>query len=537
MQAANGWVWTPQDALADLTDDLTLSGSRLAADQTNGALVTPLTFTNGSAEGSAVFVFGKTLAEAKATLAAGTKQPFSARLAASESAAHAVLGAAALPDASLGARVREVAQRALVNVYVARDASVGAIAASINRQAPYYPDWPRDGAFISAALDIAGLHDWVTERHEWYTGLIRTTFTAGNPLLTPNVPTDPDTGEQLFPADAWEMNYFADGQRGGSIRFEIDNTALHVWSTVTHTANLTGTARAQFLAKVWPTTSEALDLLARWRNPKTGLPAGANEDDDYAITSTLHGASTVYPALVAGARLAHAAGDDARAAHYLARASELHDAILEHYYDPDAGLFRDVQGGPVDANLEDTAWLAWPGRVLEPDDPRLEAQLDADMTHVLAILHGQGEGGRYLAKNVLAAALLGKAGGSRDKAKEAVQLLAGVATPDTAHFGEVYVSSLGPNGTVTWSNRVDTPHVWEGVLFYLSAMALTDPRAFDLEDQELPLPSSDPEPTMTTPRSSAGCGCGLAEGPDAALVSVPALALAAWAARRRRRRL
>ena len=54
------------------------------------------------------------------------------------------------------------------------------------------------------------------------------------------------------------------------------------------------------------------------------------------------------------------------------------------------------------------------------------------MTRVLGILNGQGEGGTYLGKNVLAAALLGKAGGSRDKARQAVTLLAGVATPGHA---------------------------------------------------------------------------------------------------------
>ncbi len=514
IRAANGWLWAPEDALADLAD-LSLSGSRVAAGQTNGALVAPLTFSGGTAEGSAVFVFGKTVAAAKAALATGTKEPFAARLAASEAAAHTALAGAALPDASLGARVRDVAQRALVNVYVARDRGVGAFAASVSRQAPYYPDWPRDGAFISAALDVAGLHAWVTQRHGWYVGLQRTQPTTGSLLLTPQVTTDPDSEQREFPAFAWEMNYFTDGPPGGAIRFEIDNTALHVWSTVTHTANLTGKARASFLTTVWPSTRDALDLLTRWRDKATGLPAPADEDDDYSMTSTLHGAVTVYPALVAGARLAHAAGDDTRSLRYVARAAELHDAILANYYDADAGLFRDVRGGPAGAQGGDTGWFAWPGRVLDSSDPRLEAQLDADMTRVLAILHGQGEGGTYLAKNVLAAALLGKDGGSRDKAREAVQILAGVATADTLHFGEVYLSSPGPKGTLTWSNRVDTPHVWEGVLFYLSAMALSDPARFDLEDQELPPAEQRPRADARAPEGEHRRRLRLPDGPRA----------------------
>jgi hypothetical protein len=239
--------------------------------------------------------------------------------------------------------------------------------------------------------------------------------------------------------------------------------------------------------------------------------------------------------MIAGARLAHAAGDEPRALAYVASAAELKAAILDAYYDPATGLFRDVSGGPSGAQGGDTGWLVWPGRVLDAGDPRIEAQLDADMTRVLGILNGQGEGGTYLGKNVLAAALLGKNGGSRDKARQAVTLLAGVATPDTHHFGEVYLSSPGPSGTLTWSNRVDTPHVWEGILFYLSAMALSTPGSFDLEDQELPLPSSDPEPTPKVVSSSAGCGCRTAGAPEGALSMIAlALPLAAWAARRRR---
>ncbi len=208
------------------------------------------------------------------------------RQAAAEKASHDALAGLPLPDPSLGARVAEVAQRALVNLYVARDRTSGAFLASITRQPPYYLDWPRDGAFLADAIDIGGMTpalDWVTVRQTWYTTLIRTDFTAGNPVLTPNVPIDPDSGMMLFPRYAWEMNYFVDGYEGGPIRFEIDNTSLHVWATVVHVATLQGDARKAFAATVWPTDKEALDLLVRWKDAKTGLPAPANEDDNYAL--------------------------------------------------------------------------------------------------------------------------------------------------------------------------------------------------------------------------------------------------------------
>jgi hypothetical protein len=71
----------------------------------------------------------------------------------------------------------------------------------------------------------------------------------------------------------------------GPIRFEIDNTALHVWSTVSHAAALQGKERSDFVAVVWPSLKSGLDLLKRWKDPKTGLPWPANEDDHFELTS------------------------------------------------------------------------------------------------------------------------------------------------------------------------------------------------------------------------------------------------------------
>jgi hypothetical protein len=495
----HGWRWRPQDALADLSDG-ELSGSSVAAAQTNGALITPLVVDGGAADGDVIFAFGATVAAARAELAKAAAQPFAARQAAAEKAAHDALAGAPLPDAALGARVRAVALRALVNLYVARDRATGAFLAAITRQPPYELDWPRDGAFLSLTADLMGRGDWVTQRDGWYASLIRTSATPGSPLLNPDVTTDPDTGAMEFPAGGWEMNYYVDGAEAGPIRFEIDNGALHVWSTAVHAATLGAADRKAFLDSIWPSDRAALDLLVRWKEKDTDLPAPANEDDNLALTSTLHGAVAVHAALVAGARLAHAAGDDAAGRRYLARARALAAAIDSFYWDPAAGRFRAARGlagGPLDTIAGwDTGWLIWPGRVLGASDPRVEAQLSADMTGILAILRGETVGGTYTAKNVVAAALYGKPGGARDQAREAVGLLAGIATPDTDAFGEVYLS----DGKGGWSNRTATPHVWEGALFYLAAMALTDPTMFN-QDEQLPLPPDG---------NAGGGGCGVA---------------------------
>ena len=507
IQSEHGWQWRPVDALADL-DDGELSGSRLSGAQTNGVLATTLDFTNNVAEANVTFAFGATTSEAAAALATVTSESTGDRLAAAEAETHAALGGAALPDPELGERVMRVAKRALVNLYVGRDREVGAIVASIARQPPYHLDWPRDGAFFSAALDVAGLEPWVTQRAEWMADLARQHPTQGNFLLTPEVPFDPDTGAQEFPAFAWEMNYFADGTTGGPIRFEIDNTALHIWSLALHTAHLEEDERAPFVESLWPSTKAALDLLDRWRDADTGLPAPANEDDNVELTSGLHSASTVYTAMLAGSRLALVLGEEDDARRYLRTARELERGLLAQYFDKTHGLLIPATGRDPVPGSGPAAWTVWPARIFESGDARLEPQLTSDMDSVMPKLRGELEGGVYTAKPILSAALYGLDDGAKEQAREALRLLADAATPDTLHFGEVYVttSKIGP----TWSNRVAPPHIWEGILFYMAAMALTDVTPFNADIDNLPLPELPAEASSESTDDGGSCGCRVA---------------------------
>lgn len=501
IQTGHGWMWRPADARADLADGK-LDGSSLAAAQTNGALITPLTFDGDGAQGEVLIALGATRAQAKAALATARGTSFAARQAAAEAAAHAALAGMPLPDAALGERVVKVAQRALVNLYVARDAASGAFLASVAHQPPYELDWPRDGAFDSVAFDLGtgAPLAWNTQRCRWYTGLARGGSTPGSPLLSPEPPLDPDTGRKEYPADAWEMNYYPSGVAGGTIRFEIDNTALHVWATAVHAATLSGSERKQFVDAVWPADKKALELLIRWRDEATGLAAPANEDDNVLNTSTLFGASAVLTGLRAGARLAHYVGDDDLMKRCLARADEQHAAMGRAFRDPATGRFREDGIPPGAGTASPTAWLVWPGRYYERGDPELEKQLAYDMGQILPELRGSGPGATYSAKNIIGAALYGSDTGSRAMAREAITLLADVATPDTLHFGEAFLHT-----DAGWQNVTSMPHVWEGMLFYLGAMALSKPAAFNIEERELPLPDDD-----------GGCSChlgGHARGP------------------------
>jgi uncharacterized protein (TIGR03382 family) len=79
-----------------------------------------------------------------------------------------------------------------------------------------------------------------------------------------------------------------------------------------------------------------------------------------------------------------------------------------------------------------------------------------------------------------------------------------MATEGTFHFGEIFETQ--PGGA--FLQAVATPHVWEGSLFYLAAMALSQPQRFNPEETALPL---------------SGSGCSGSGPPEALMLAALAL--------------
>ncbi|MBI2895890.1 MAG: hypothetical protein HYY06_20200 [Deltaproteobacteria bacterium] len=483
-----GWVYEAEDALADAGDG-SLSGSRIAAAQVNAALRAPIAFDEeGVGEARMLLAAGPTAAEAWSALEAALAEPFDDAEARADDRTASFLVPAAMPptdDADLVAFCR----RTLLNILVGTDASSGAIMASITRQPPYGEDWPRDGAFFDAALDVAGLSDVVTKHLRFYASVQREEPAEPTPILNPEGPGDPDDpGDRRYPADTWEMNYYADGRTGGHIRFEVDETALLVWSFVRHSGYVPD-ARA-WLEEVWPNVERAANLLARWRDPATGLVWFASEDDNMTFTQGLQGAGTVFLALREAARAAAFLGHDEDSDRWLVRAGELRAAILEYLYDDEVGFL----GEPIASNPGSTyggpaAWIAWPAELLPPDDPRIVAQLRRDLDVMLEHVRGETEGSAYVTKTALAAAMTFAEGPEREKALEiATRMATRIAEPDTRQLGEVFrsIDDDGDGVAERFSNRVATPHLWAATLVYLTAMAVHAPERFDLHEDVLP---------------------------------------------------
>ena len=491
---AEGWEAVADDALDDASDG-ELSGARVAAGHVNEALRVPLEFVDIEGESLASVTFylgaGTTAAEARAALQRVREVSMELLLVRTVAAQESWIAPLALPDGpDIDPLLVDFSRRTLLNIRVGTDRRTSAIVASISRQPPYGEDWPRDGAFFNAALDVAGLHDLVTDRLRFYSEVQRDEDAEAGMIEGPGpgFPDDPDNTS--YPADAWEMNYYADGMTGGNIRWEIDNTALLVWSYVAHAGYIDDDAeRAAYLEEVYPNVQRAADLLVSWRDATNFLPWLANEDDNVAFTQGLQGAGTTFGALRAAAMAARALGRDDDAERYEYRAAEVRWAIETHLYDEDVGFLEGVTGNPGSAAAGASSWLAWPAHAFDADDERMLAQLSANMDRVLAAFDPSSEGGAYLTKSSLAAALVHTDEAERERALElAVDMVERVADPDTLFLGEVFaaVDDDGDGVFDRYDNRVSTPHLWAATLVYLTLMAYYHPELFDPHEDLLP---------------------------------------------------
>lgn len=494
-----GWKHKAVSAAEAITSTEPLPNSDIAAGEVDEALVTPVAFTGQSSQAFVIIALGPT--------SLGARDALSHWASASDSNEwlKAWLKPLQLPT-SLSPQIQKVARRGLINLRVGNDSATGAVVASIARQPPYGLDWPRDGAFFDVALDVSGQSPLVDKRLDQVVKWQRKDPVKPVGLIDTPPPIDPRTGKaEFYPAGAWEMNSYADGMPGGNVRFEIDNTAFNLWTLCAHA----GWTSVESAGKRWDAIQKAANLLADWKDPKNGLQALASEDDNATFTQTLHGAVTVQGSLELASQFAKASAHAEEAARWHARALELQTAIATHLFDAKTGLFTagdNAASNPGSQGSGPTAWLVWPMRVFPWTDPRVDAQLKADLTGVQTIIAlTDPEGGAYFLKNLLALAMArGQDPLWRPAILAALENVAARSTQGTNHFGEVMVPVNGQA-----DQRVATPHLWEGTLFYLTAMALHDPTALQREVALLNRPTATPtgeaEPAAAGGEAKSSC--------------------------------
>lgn len=444
-----------RDAYADASSGR-LSGSPIALVRANAALSRDVDLSKGPVELTFFLAAGELPdgpVGARERLRRARSQPYADHLAAVEREWSQWIGRARLPKPPADARTVAFAKRSLIVTRQSTDKNTGAIVASICTQAPYAEDWPRDGAFINYALDVAGYPEMVEKHNEFYARVQRTGW--------------------FFPG-TYEMNYYADGMPGGPVPLEIDETAFAVWTMAAHADfEPDPVKRAAYLARVYPAIRLATAFLVNWRDPFTGLQLPANEDDNIIPTRGLHGAISILRALDSALAAGTATGETASVlSAWRARRDELKKAIDSHFWDPAKGTFREMGtgGNPLGPPTQPTAWLVWPTEFLPYADPRIQSSCDWLWSHLELVTKKQVTDSAYDPKTTLSLAYAWRGDAAKiAKLRAAFETFTHeLPTEGTLHVGEFY--RLDAKGR--WKNVNDVPHVWEHMLIYHTAMEL-----------------------------------------------------------------
>lgn len=476
-RTTNGWTHTAESAYADAADGK-LSGSPIAACQANAALVRRLHFRQGEAAATFYVAVGGTRDEAYGLLRsvrAGDTSP-EAQQAETETWWADFLAPAKLPDTT-DPEVLAFARRSLIVMRTATDNASGGIVASVNTEPPYGQDWPRDGAFINYALDIAGYTDIVSRHNRFYARVQRKepgpwSMLYSFPPCDPLNPIYPN----CVPAGTYETNYYTDPDEvvpGDPVSFEIDEAGLGVWTMWDHYQYLTNPAdAAQYLADICPSIELGAVNLAACKDPSNNLQCFANEDDNIPLTQGLQGAETVLLALRSAIAAAPACGFDAGdVATWQTRAAELEQAILDNFFV--ATPSPHFEGGRA-------AWLIWPLGYLPPDDPVMLSHAEyLRQQSIDPILSRTAERGTYNAQELLVRAQLfrqlGDATALAETQDQVKFFIHNLTTAGTLHLSESYglvnVDLNGDGVSPDYWPENDVPHVWEHAYLYAAAMA------------------------------------------------------------------
>ena len=226
--------------------------------------------------------------------------------------------------------------------------------------------WPRDGALVAQALDLAGYHEVTRRFFDFCANIIDPRgyfWHKYNP--------DGSVGSSWHP--------WTDREGKQMLPIQEDETALILFALGAHFEQC---CDVDFLRQVYPKLVQpAGDFLAGFRDAATGLP-GMSWDlwEERRGVHTFTVASVV-AGLRAAAKFADIFGDRVRARTWTTAAGEIHAAAVQHLFDGEENRFLrglTVEYGRINrdcATDSSVAGLFLCG-FLPPDDPRLVATME-----------------------------------------------------------------------------------------------------------------------------------------------------------------
>lgn len=213
-------------------------------------------------------------------------------------------------------------ERSLLVMKLMSDEASGSIIAApefdeyFTRCGGYAYCWGRDAAFITQAMDRAGLIDLSASFYDW-------TLSA----------QDPD--------GAWQQRHYHDGSLAPSWGLQLDEGGSILWGMWQH-YNTTGDEA--FVERVWPAVRKGADYLVSRLDPETGLPEASMDLWEERFGQHVYSAAAVYGGLKGAAALARAKGEDQRAIKWEEAATRIQDSIVSRCWnESEQSYYRSLQ--------------------------------------------------------------------------------------------------------------------------------------------------------------------------------------------------
>ena len=227
--------------------------------------------------------------------------------------------------------------------------------------------WPRDGALVCHALDLAGFPD-ITRR---FYVLCRDVLSEDGYLLHKYNPDG-------TPASSWHP-WVVDGKE--RLPIQEDQTALVLWALWRHFWIYRD---VEFVRPLYHSlVCKAADFMVKFRDGETHLPSPSYDIWEERFGVHTYTCSTVYGGLMAARNFAQTFGDQERAQRYGQAATEVRDAMAKHLWSEGLGRFirrlvpTDSGGWEIDSTIDASLFAIFKFHPFEATDPRVISTMDA----------------------------------------------------------------------------------------------------------------------------------------------------------------
>lgn len=266
----------------------------------------------------------------------------------------------------LSAEIVDLYKRSLLIIRTQTDNGGAIIAANdhdvTERATDHYSYlWPRDGAFVANALDLAG---YPALSQKFFELCGRIVEEKGYFLQKYNPDGSVGSG--------WHA-YWDPFRKIPLVPIQEDETALVIWALWEHYEKYRNITLAEHLYS--RLVVRCADFMTEYRDPETNLPKpGWNLWEDRRGIHTFT-CATVVAGLRAAAKFAALFNDTEKAAAYETAATEIRDAMLEHLYSERLGHFlrgllvNDDDSYAPDATLDASLCAVYSFGCFEIDDP------------------------------------------------------------------------------------------------------------------------------------------------------------------------